>query len=314
MNKPFGAFYKFFNILLVLFLFGMTANMAVGEAQADLTPSQVVQELLITVQNIKKADIDKGILLTPHEIKRNGELSQSLNHLLDIEGISSYALWKYWDEQNAHERKTFMELFTELLTKVAYPNTGKFFKDLTVSIRKEKAKLRLISTGRLKVTNSLGNEVFDLASGGNLEIGGTLTENSDVNTKENLMPVDGKEVLRRLRGLPILTWNRKGDQMRARHLGPMAQDFHAAFGLGPNERRIAPIDVAGAALAAIKEIQREKDVEIAERDVKISELRAEKDAQIAKLQKRLSLLEEKLNRIIQVNTKGELIAAIALER
>jgi hypothetical protein len=50
--------------------------------------------------------------------------------------------------------------------------------------------------------------------------------------------------------LPIERWSYKGEPTR--HLGPMAQDFAAAFGLGQDDRHIFPLDAAGVALAAIQ--------------------------------------------------------------
>jgi hypothetical protein len=77
---------------------------------------------------------------------------------------------------------------------------------------------------------------------------------SDRNLKENLQPVDGGEVLRRLQEVPIYTWNGKGQDPAAPHMGPMAQDFAAAFGLGEDDTHIATIDLDGVALAAIQEL------------------------------------------------------------
>lgn len=50
--------------------------------------------------------------------------------------------------------------------------------------------------------------------------------------------------------LPIETWSYKGETVR--HLGPMAQDFAAAFGLGADDRHIHTLDAAGVALAAVQ--------------------------------------------------------------
>ena len=58
-----------------------------------------------------------------------------------------------------------------------------------------------------------------------------LTVVSDRNKKENFLPVDGAEVLRKIRGFPLTSWNYIGhDPKEFRHYGPMAQDFYAAFG------------------------------------------------------------------------------------
>jgi hypothetical protein len=73
---------------------------------------------------------------------------------------------------------------------------------------------------------------------------------SDRNLKEGFAPIDPRTILARVATLPIETWSYKGDT--ARHLGPMAQDFAAAFGLGTDDRHIFPLDGSGVALAAIQ--------------------------------------------------------------
>src|SRR5262249_60807399 len=86
----------------------------------------------------------------------------------------------------------------------------------------------------------------------------TLTNNnswacsSDRNMKENLEPVDAGAVLEKVSRLPILKWSAKGADPNVRHVGPMAQDFKAAFGLGDDEKLISTIDLDGVALAAIQ--------------------------------------------------------------
>jgi trimeric autotransporter adhesin len=52
--------------------------------------------------------------------------------------------------------------------------------------------------------------------------------------------------------VPIFRWNAKGTDPAITHVGPTAQDFYAAFGLGDSDRRISTIDAEGIALAAIK--------------------------------------------------------------
>lgn len=75
---------------------------------------------------------------------------------------------------------------------------------------------------------------------------------SDRNLKENFAIADGQEVLERLSKVPITTWNYKAQDDSIRHMGPVAQDFYAAFGLGEDERLISTIDADGVALAAIQ--------------------------------------------------------------
>jgi hypothetical protein len=73
--------------------------------------------------------------------------------------------------------------------------------------------------------------------------------------KENFADVDGEEILRRLRDVPVLTWNYKSQDAHVRHIGPMAQDFMAAFQVGEDDRHISTIDPDGVALAAAKALE-----------------------------------------------------------
>jgi hypothetical protein len=58
-------------------------------------------------------------------------------------------------------------------------------------------------------------------------------------------------VLAKVAALPITQWSFK-EFPGARHLGPMAQDCHAAFGVGLDDKHIATVDADGVALAAIQ--------------------------------------------------------------
>jgi hypothetical protein len=75
---------------------------------------------------------------------------------------------------------------------------------------------------------------------------------SDRNLKRDIEPVDEEAVLEGVAAMPISRWSYKSDDRSVRHLGPMAQDFHAAFGLGSTDRAYDPIDAHGVELAAIK--------------------------------------------------------------
>lgn len=102
---------------------------------------------------------------------------------------------------------------------------------------------------------------------------------SDRNAKENFSPVKPAEILARVVGLPISSWNFKTDAA-TRHLGPMAQDFYSAFKVGTDEKHIATVDEDGVALAAIQGLNQKLEAEAKAKDAKISEL-----------EKRLSELE-----------------------
>ena len=79
---------------------------------------------------------------------------------------------------------------------------------------------------------------------------------SDRNAKKNIATADVDAVLSRLRDLPMSTWTYLDEPASVRHLGPMAQDFHASFGLGSDERSYSPVDGHGVAMAAIQALDR----------------------------------------------------------
>jgi hypothetical protein len=102
-----------------------------------------------------------------------------------------------------------------------------------------------------------GTQKFAMDASGNVTIQGTLTELSDVNAKKGFQAVTSSDVLAAVADLPVSTWVRKQDPTGSRHMGPTAQDFHAAFGLGEDNRHISPYDVASVALVAAQALQAE---------------------------------------------------------
>jgi len=122
---------------------------------------------------------------------------------------------------------------------------------------------------------------------GNILATGTITPSSDHNLKKNFDSVDAQEVLERVTSLPIQQWTYKAEEDSVRHVGPMAQDFHAAFGLGANDTTIATVDADGVALAAIQGLN--EKLEALERTVQ------HRDAENAELKWRIEKLERLLN-------------------
>jgi hypothetical protein len=99
---------------------------------------------------------------------------------------------------------------------------------------------------------------------------------SDRNLKRDVEPVDEQAVLERVAQMSVSTWSYKSDDPSVRHLGPMAQDFYAAFGLGDTDRAYNSIDAHGVALAAIKALYergRELDARIERLEHENEELR-----------------------------------------
>jgi hypothetical protein len=100
---------------------------------------------------------------------------------------------------------------------------------------------------------------------------------SDRNAKTAFAPVDPDEVLRAVASLPVESWTFRGDPHGARHIGPTAQDFRAAFNVGHDDKSIATVDADGVALAAIQGLNAKVESQARE----IAELRRMLDALLA---------------------------------
>ena len=112
--------------------------------------------------------------------------------------------------------------------------------------------------------------------------GASWSFSSDRNLKDRFAAVDHQSVLDKVAQLPIVEWSYKGYEQR--HIGPMAQDFHALFPLNENDKALQDADLHGVALAAIKGLNQ-----------KVEELKSElsrKDAENATLQQRLERIEK----------------------
>jgi len=126
---------------------------------------------------------------------------------------------------------------------------------------------------------SQSNAVISTSTGAYLHTNGTWTNASDRNRKHLFETVHGEDVLTRLRALPITTWGYKVENRDVRHLGPMAQDFRAAFGLGDDDKVISTVDGDGVALAAAKALE----ARTAEQKARIEALERENAALRARL-------------------------------
>ena len=170
-----------------------------------------------------------------------------------------------------------------------------------------------VSTGALTNATAIGSGAIVDASN-KVRIGNAsvtviqgqvaFTAVSDRTKKENFRPVDPAGVLQRLRGVEVTSWNYIGqDAAQFRHYGPMAQDFHAAFGQDAvgaigTPTTINSGDMDGVLLAALQGLAREKDAEIAalkqqlaEQAAAIKKLASVQDAKERAMEERLARLE-----------------------
>jgi hypothetical protein len=137
---------------------------------------------------------------------------------------------------------------------------------------------------------------------------------SDKTQKENFQSVDGEEVLGKIRGFELSSWNFIGhDPKQFRHYGPMAQDFYAAFGhdtvgqIG-SETTINSGDLAGILMIAVQALEKrtaelkQKEAQIAALASKVEELEA-KQAYFKTMAARLEALELRKNHSIQITVE-----------
>jgi hypothetical protein len=117
-----------------------------------------------------------------------------------------------------------------------------------------------------------GTMLMRLGSTGSLVIAGTLTQNSDRNVKSGFQPVDPQFVLEKIAAMPFSRWHYTND-VASPHIGPMAQDFYAAFGLGEDDKHITTVDEGGIALAAIQGLNQKLERESKEKDTEIQALK-----------------------------------------
>ena len=105
----------------------------------------------------------------------------------------------------------------------------------------------------------------------------------------------GEQVLAKLSELPVSTWEYKADSAGVRHLGPMAQDFHEAFGLGEDPTKIAPGDMAGVALVGLQTLAREQDRQLTE----LRREASEKDQRIVELLQSQTALQSQIHALAE---------------
>lgn len=79
---------------------------------------------------------------------------------------------------------------------------------------------------------------------------------SDRRRKENFRNEDGEAALSKIAGMPIRSWNWKSQCPSIRHIGPIAQDFHKAFGLGENDVTISTVDAVGINMLAVQALEK----------------------------------------------------------
>lgn len=114
------------------------------------------------------------------------------------------------------------------------------------------APVWLIITPSGDIGMGLDSPAAKLHVAGNAIINGDLSVGSSRASKHDVTRVAGDELLAGLQELAIHSWRYREDPTQARHIGPMAEDFHRLFGVGADSAHLSPTDTGGVALAAVK--------------------------------------------------------------
>jgi len=130
--------------------------------------------------------------------------------------------------------------------------------------------------GFFMLSNAAGTAGVKLAPGA-----GAWSNLSDRSLKTGVVALDDSEVLAKVAALPVSEWSYTSER-GVRHVGPMAQDFYAAFRVGEDDRHITSIDEDGVALAAIKALD--------EQNSALRARLAQSDARLAALERKVELL------------------------
>ena len=116
---------------------------------------------------------------------------------------------------------------------------------------------------------------------------------SDRNVKKDFASVDARGILEKLAAMPITQWHYQWeDAVATPHLGPMAQDFKAAFYPGRDDKSITTQEADGVALAAIQGLNQKVEAGSQRSEARIQSLETEN----AELKQRLEKLERLMNR------------------
>lgn len=117
-------------------------------------------------------------------------------------------------------------------------------------------------------------------NGAHLTAGGVWTNGSSRSFKRDFVSIDGERILDGLLKLPLARWRYRSEEAHVSHIGPMAEDFYAAFAVGADPRYIGTVDADGIAMAAIQGLH-----------ARLARENAALRAQIAALTRRLEALE-----------------------
>jgi hypothetical protein len=138
---------------------------------------------------------------------------------------------------------------------------------------------------------------------------------SDSTKKEKIILVDGEVLLNKIAKFKLGTWNYKGqDSKTFRHYGPMAQDFHNAFGrdaLGSIgcDTLINQADFLGVSFTAIQALEK-RTAKIEMQQKQIVDLQKQNETLVANNEKLQLQLQNMLAMLSAINKKVDVLASV----
>ena len=130
---------------------------------------------------------------------------------------------------------------------------------------------------------------IETSTGAYLSNGGDWTNASSRALKHFFAAENADSVLERVAALPVQSWSYRAESPSVRHLGPTAEDFYAAFGLGDGAEAIGTGDLGGVNLLAVQALER--------RTRALQEQLNAKDQEISTLNRRIVELAQRLERL-----------------
>ena len=155
-----------------------------------------------------------------------------------------------------------------------------FSSDSAYSTANNQLTMRFAGGARVFTNQGLTSGV-EISAGG-----GSWSAVSDRRKKENFEVLNTENILQKVAQLPLTSWNYKSQPATTRHMGPMAQDFYAAFGLDGigNDTTINSSDIDGVNMAAIQALEKRTRQLQEENDQLKAKLEA-MDAKMASIEK-----------------------------
>jgi len=144
----------------------------------------------------------------------------------------------------AHESGVLFNLGTGTPDGGVFYNAGGNPNGISIRTGGNHPRMSIDSGGNVFLNRaSLGAGVFQVGNsslngnGAYLSVTGVWTDASSRTFKDAFTTEDKLDLLGKVLALPVTTWFYKGNHDEGRHIGPMAEDFAQAFGLGSNEHR-----------------------------------------------------------------------------